>query len=408
MQNVYDVLKARGYVEQATHEEELREMLGKESVTFYIGFDPTADSLHIGHFIQIMVMMHMQQHGHKPIALVGAGTVKVGDPSGKTEMRQMLFYDQINANAVKIKEQLQRYLKIDEVNGFMANNADWLDNLNYIDFLREIGSKFSVNRMLAAECFKSRLERGLSFLEFNYMIMQGYDFLELYRRYNCKLQLGGNDQWSNILAGAELVRKADQGDAYGLTFKLLTTSDGKKMGKTEAGAIWIDPEKTSPYELFQYFRNVGDADVVNCMKLLTFLPLVEIEALGNLEGSEINRAKEKLAYEITKIIHGEEEADKALASAHALFSDAGELTEMPTTTLSAEALNAGMTILDLLQLAGLIESKGEGRRLITQKGVTINGGVVEAHDRLISEGDFKDGVLMLRKGKKIFHRVTKD
>lgn len=404
--NVYDVLTARGFIEQATHEEEIREMLGRESVTFYIGFDPTADSLHIGHFIQIMVMMHMQQHGHKPIALVGGGTVKVGDPSGKTEMRKMLFYDQINANAEKIKHQLQKYLKIDEINGFMANNADWLDHLNYIEFLREIGSKFSVNRMLSADCFKSRLERGLSFLEFNYMIMQGYDFLELYRRYNCKLQLGGNDQWSNILAGAELVRKADQGDAYGLTFKLLTTSDGRKMGKTEAGAIWIDPEKTSPYELFQYFRNVDDADVVNCLKLLTFLPLEEIEILGDLEGSEINRAKEILAFEITKIIHGADEADKALEAAHALFGNSGDLSEMPTSDVSEQEIKDGLTILDLLQKTGLIESKSEGRRLITQKGITVNGMAVETHDRRIQDGDFIEGALMLRKGKKIYHRVT--
>jgi tyrosyl-tRNA synthetase len=405
MENVFDVLKARGFIEQATHEEELRELLGRESVTFYIGFDPTADSLHIGHFIQIMVMMHMQRHGHKPIALVGAGTVKVGDPSGKTDMRKMLFYDQINENAEKIKRQLQNHLIIDGVSGFMDNNANWLDNLNYIEFLREIGSKFSVNRMLSAECFKSRLERGLSFLEFNYMIMQAYDFLELHRRYNCKMQLGGNDQWSNILAGVELTRKADQAEVYGLTFKLLTTSDGRKMGKTEAGAIWIDPEKTSPYELFQYFRNVEDSDVENCLKLLTFLPLEEIEKLSSLEGSEINKAKEILAYEITNTIHGKEEADKALEAAHALFGNSGDLSEMPTTELTKQDLGNGMNIIDLLQRAGLISSKGEGRRLVAQKGVTLNGEIVESHEFVVTGEAFEDGALMIRKGKKVFHRI---
>lgn len=408
MENVFDVLQARGFIEQATHEAELRELLGRESVTFYIGFDPTADSLHIGHFIQIMVMMHMQRHGHKPIALVGDGTVKVGDPSGKTEMRKMLIYDTINENAAKIKRQLQNHLTIDGVSGFMDNNAKWLDNLNYIEFLREIGSKFSVNRMLSAECFKSRLERGLSFLEFNYMIMQAYDFLELYRRYNCKMQLGGNDQWSNILAGVELVRKADQGEVFGLTFKLLTTSDGRKMGKTEAGAIWIDPEKTSPYELFQYFRNVEDADVENCLKLLTFLPLEEIDTLVKVEGSEINKAKEVLAYEITNIIHGKDEADKALAAARALFGNSGDLAEMPTTEMTAAdfADGDGMNIVDLLIAAGLISSKGEGRRLIAQKGITVGGEVVESHELSVGADHFEDGALMIRKGKKVYHRIV--
>ena len=408
MENVFDVLQARGFIEQATHEAELRELLGRESVTFYIGFDPTADSLHIGHFIQIMVMMHMQRHGHKPIALVGGGTVKVGDPSGKTEMRKMLFYDQINENAEKIKRQLQNHLTIDGVTGFMDNNANWLDHLNYIEFLREVGSKFSVNRMLSAECFKSRLERGLSFLEFNYMIMQAYDFLELYRRYNCKMQLGGNDQWSNILAGVELVRKADQGEVFGLTFKLLTTSDGRKMGKTEAGAIWIDPEKTSPYELFQYFRNVEDADVENCLKLLTFLPLEEIDTLVKVEGSEINKAKEVLAYEITNIIHGKDEADKALAAARALFGNSGDLAEMPTTEMAAAdfADGDGMNIVDLLMAAGLISSKGEGRRLIAQKGITVGGEVVESHETSVGADRFEEGALMIRKGKKVYHRIV--
>lgn len=405
MRNVYDVLMERGFIEQATHEAEIKELLGKEAVTFYIGFDPTADSLHIGHFIQVMVMMHMQNHGHKPIALVGGGTVKVGDPTGKTEMRKMLFSDQIDANAAQIAKQLAKYIDLSEGKGIADNNANWLDHLNYIDFLREVGSKFSVNRMLTAECFKQRMEKGLSFLEFNYMIMQAYDFLELNRRYGCKLQMGGNDQWSNIIAGADLIRRMEEGEAFGLTFKLLTTSDGRKMGKTEAGAVWIDPEKTSPYELFQYFRNVDDADVINCLKLLTFLPIEEINAMAEWKDAEINKAKEILAFEVTKIIHGVEEADKALSAARALFAGAGNMDNVPTVEMNQADFAEGMNILDLLLAMNLIASKGEGRRLVTQKGFSLNGEIIESHERTVTESDFENGELMVKKGKKVYQKV---
>ncbi len=405
MRNVYDVLLERGFIEQATHEAEIKELLGKEAVTFYIGFDPTADSLHIGHFIQVMVMMHMQQHGHKPIALVGGGTVKVGDPTGKTEMRKMLFNDQIDENANQIAKQLAKYIDLSEGKGIAENNANWLDHLNYIDFLREIGSKFSVNRMLSAECFKQRMEKGLSFLEFNYMIMQAYDFLELNRRYGCKLQLGGNDQWSNIIAGVDLIRRSEQSESFGLTFKLLTTSDGRKMGKTEAGAVWIDPEKTSPYDLFQYFRNVDDADVINCLKLLTFLPIEQINDMATWKDSDINKAKEILAFEVTKIIHGQEEADKAISAAKALFAGAGNMDNVPTTEIVTAEFGDAMNVLDLLTVAGLIASKGEGRRLIQQNGFSINGVVVASHELEVTLNDFENGELMVKKGKKVFQKI---
>lgn len=405
MRNVYDVLLERGFIEQATHEAEIKELLGKEAVTFYIGFDPTADSLHIGHFIQVMVMMHMQQHGHKPIALVGGGTVKVGDPTGKTEMRQMLFNEQIDENSKQIAKQLAKYVDLSEGKGIAENNANWLDHLNYIEFLREIGSKFSVNRMLSAECFKQRMEKGLSFLEFNYMIMQAYDFLELNRRYGCKLQLGGNDQWSNIIAGVDLIRRSEQSESFGLTFKLLTTSDGRKMGKTEAGAVWIDPEKTSPYDLFQYFRNVDDADVINCLKLLTFLPMEQINDMATWKDADINKAKEILAFEVTKIIHGQEEADKALSAAKALFAGAGNMDNVPTTEIAKAEFGAAMNILDLLTVAGLIASKGEGRRLIQQNGFSVNGIVVASHELEVTLNDFENDELMVKKGKKVFQKV---
>lgn len=405
MRNVYDVLMERGFIEQATHESEIKELLGKEAVTFYIGFDPTADSLHIGHFIQVMVMMHMQQHGHTPIALVGGGTVKVGDPTGKTEMRKMLFNEQIDANSNEIAKQLAKYVDLTPGKGIAENNANWLDHLNYIDFLREIGSKFSVNRMLSAECFKQRMEKGLSFLEFNYMIMQAYDFLELNRRYGCQLQLGGNDQWSNIIAGVDLIRRAEQKEAFGLTFKLLTTSDGRKMGKTEAGAVWIDPEKTSPYDLFQYFRNVDDNDVINCLKLLTFLPMEQINDMATWKDADINKAKEILAFEVTKIIHGQEEADKAIGAAKALFAGAGDLDNVPTTEVGKDSFAEAMNILDLLTLAGLIASKGEGRRLIQQKGFSVNGTVVESHEQSVSLNDFESDELMIKKGKKVYQKI---
>ena len=406
MTNVFDILQERGFIEQITHEAEVKELLGKESVTFYIGFDPTADSLHLGHFIQVMVMKHMQAAGHKPIALIGEGTAKVGDPTGKTDMRKMLGNNTLKDNGEAIKRQLEKYLVLDGEKGFTANNADWLDNLNYIEFLREIGSKFSVNRMLQAECFKQRMETGLTFLEFNYMIMQGYDFLELNRRFGCQMQLGGNDQWSNIIAGVELTRKVEQKQVFGLTFKLLTTSAGVKMGKTVAGALWIDPEKTSPFEMFQYLRNVEDADVENCLALLTFLPMDEVRRLGALEGKEINHAKETLAFEFVKILHGEEEAQKALEAAKALFKGGADMSNVPTSELNkADFEGEGMGILDLLNAVGLAPSRSEARRNVQQGGVAINGEKVTSIDHKITLEDFGDEGVLIKKGKKKFHRV---
>ncbi|WP_427339366.1 tyrosine--tRNA ligase [Caloranaerobacter sp. DY30410] len=405
MTNVYDILKERGFIEQATHEDEIRQLLGKESVTFYIGFDPTADSLHVGHFIQVMVMMHMQRAGHRPIALIGGGTALVGDPTGKTEMRKMLTREQINKNAESFKKQFSKFIDFSEGKALLLNNADWLTNLNYIDFLREIGRHFSVNRMLTAECFKTRLERGLSFLEFNYMLMQSYDFLELYRKYNCKLQLGGSDQWSNILGGIDLVRRVEGASVYGLTFKLLTTSEGKKMGKTESGAVWLDPNKTSPYDFYQYWRNVDDRDVEKCLALLTFLPMDEVRRLGSLEGAEINKAKEVLAYEVTKLVHGEEEAKKAEKAAKALFGGKGDLKNMPTTEISKDKITEGIDILNLLIETGLTSSRGEGRRLIKQGGIYVENERVTDPNLVINESDFKDNKLIIRKGKKVYHMV---
>ncbi|GAB6107550.1 tyrosine--tRNA ligase [Fusibacter bizertensis] len=405
MKNIYDVLMERGYIEQVTHEEEVKALLSKESVTFYIGFDPTADSLHLGHFIQIMVMMHMQRAGHKPIALIGGGTAKIGDPSGKTDMRKMLTPEDIVSNGEGLRKQMEKYLVLDGKSGFIANNADWLDQLQYIPFIREIGSKFSVNRMLTAECFKQRLEKGLSFLEFNYMIMQSYDFLELERRLDCQMQFGGNDQWSNIIAGVDLVRRMDSKQVFGLTFKLLLTSDGKKMGKTENGAVWIDPNKTSPYELFQYLRNVEDADVENCLRLLTFLPMEEVKRLSALEGCEINKAKEILAFEFTKIVHGEEEANKALEAARALFSGAGESSNVPCTEMKKSKFTEGIALLDLLIEIGLIPSKAEGKRLVQQNGILVQDQVVTDFGLVVNIKQFEDDKLMIRKGKKTFHRI---
>ncbi|MDI3534493.1 MAG: tyrosyl-tRNA synthetase [Thermosediminibacterales bacterium] len=402
MTNVYDVLKERGFIEQATHEEEIRELLGKESVTFYIGFDPTADSLHVGHFLQMVVMAHMQKAGHRPIVLIGGGTSMVGDPSGKTEMRKMLTLEEIQYNSERFKAQFSRLIDFDNGRAIMVNNADWLAELKYIPFLREIGKHFSVNRMLTAECYKGRLEKGLSFLEFNYMLMQSYDFLELYRRYNCKLQMGGSDQWSNILGGVELIRRVERASAYGLTFKLLTTSEGKKMGKTESGAVWLDPEKTSPYDFYQYWRNVDDRDVEKCLALLTFLPMDEIKKLGSLEGAEINRAKEILAFEVTKLVHGEEEAKKAQKAAKALFANGADLDSVPATEIPRTKLKDGMGILDLLIHVGLTSSKSEGRRLIQQGGLYIEDERVDSIDLNIEEKDFRDNKLMLRKGKKTY------
>ena len=407
MENVYDVLAERGFIEQSTNAEEVRELLGRGPVTFYIGFDATADSLHVGHFIQVIVMMYMQRYGHRPIALVGGGTTMVGDPSNRTDMRKMLSPEQINANCEKFKQQLSRFIDFGGESGaLLVNNADWLLPLNYIEFLRDYGRYFSVNRMLTAECFKSRLERGLSFLEFNYMLMQSYDFLELHRRYGAMLQMGGNDQWSNILSGADLIRRVEGAPAHALTFKLLTNSQGKKMGKTESGAVWIDPQKTSPYEVYQYWRNIDDADVANCLALLTFLPMDEIRTLTDLNtGADINKAKERLAYEVTKLVHGVDEADKSLAAARALFGGGGDMANMPSTAIPAAEFGDGMDIITLLVRTGLASSNSDARRLVKDGGIYLNNQRVPDIDSRVTTSDLTDGYALLRKGKKVFHRV---
>ena len=405
MANVFDVLKERGFIAQCTNEDEVRAMLEKERVSFYIGFDPTADSLHVGHFLGLMAMAHLQRAGHRPICLVGGGTGTVGDPSGRTDMRKMLTDEDIEHNCNRFKEQMKRFIDFHEDKALMVNNGDWLRALNYIELLRDVGPHFSVNRMLTAECYKQRMEKGLTFLEFNYMIMQAYDFLELNHRYGCKLQMGGDDQWSNIIAGVELIRRKDATPAYGLTFTLLTKSDGKKMGKTVGGALWLDPKKTSPYEFYQYWRNVDDADVEKCLALLTFLPMDEVRRLGAYEDQKINEAKTILAYEITKLVHGQEEADKAKAAAEALFGGSGSLEHIPTVQL-AEA-DLGMKLIDLLTREGIFASKSEGRRLIQQNGVTLNDVRIEDADRVLQAEDFTDGTALLKKGKKKYYRICK-
>ena len=403
--SVFDTLQERGYIEQCTHEDEIKELLEKEKVSFYIGFDPTADSLHVGHFIQIMVMMHMQQAGHRPIALLGGGTAMIGDPSGRTDMRSMMTVETIDHNVACFRKQMSRFLDFSDDKAIVVNNGDWLSDLKYVDFLREVGSQFSVNRMLTADCYKSRLEKGLTFLEFNYMLMQSYDFLELYRKYNCKMQLGGNDQWSNILGGVELVRRLDQGQALGMTFKLLTTSEGKKMGKTAKGALWIDEEKTTPYEFYHYWRNIDDADVENCLALLTFLPMDEVRRLGAYKDAKINEAKEVLAYEVTKLVHGEEKANKAQEAERALFAKGGEGDNVPAVEMAADDFKDGINVLDLYLKAGLIPSKGEGRRLMQQGGIKIKGQSVNDFNLMITLDDFEDNKLLLQKGKKTFKQI---
>ena len=403
--SVFDVLLERGYVKQMTHEEPIVDLLQNERVTFYIGFDPTADSLHVGHFLQLMVMSHMQKAGHRPIALIGGGTAMVGDPSGKTDMRKMMTPDTIRHNSECFKKQLSRFIDFDEDRAIMVDNGDWLLQLNYIEFLREIGVYFSVNRMLTAESYKNRMEKGLTFLEFNYQLMQAYDFLELYKKHNCLVQFGGDDQWSNIIAGTDLIRRKLGVDAYGLTFTLLTTSEGKKMGKTESGALWLDAEKTSPYEFYQYWRNINDPDVENCLALLTFLPMEEVRRLGGLPGEQINEAKKVLAFEVTKLIHGEQEAEKAKGAAESLFGSGANFDDVPTTGINPTQLDGGMELLDVLLQAGLIASRGEGRRLITQGGVTVNGQKIQEAFHKVSEADFPEGKMMIKKGKKIFHQV---
>lgn len=406
MDNVFDVLKERGLIAQTTHEEEIRELLGNEKVTFYIGFDPTADSLHVGHFLQMVVMRHMQNYGHRPIALVGGGTGHIGDPSGRTDMRKMMTKEVIDHNCECFKEQLSKIIDFSDGKAIMVNNADWLLDLNYVEFIREIGSCFSVNQMLTAECFKQRLEKGLSFLEFNYMLMQSYDFLALSRKYNCKLELGGDDQWSNILGGINLCRRKDQKQVYGMTFTLLTNSEGKKMGKTASGAVWLSPEKTSPYDFYQYWRNVDDADVCKCLKLLTFIPMDEIREYEKLEGSQLNPVKERLAFELTSMVHGNEEAVKAREAARAVFSGAGNADNMPSADISESEVKDGMPILDLLVKVGLIPSKGEGRRLITQGGISVNGEKVTDISLVITPESFDGGKIVVKKGKKSFLRIN--
>lgn len=405
MENVFDILKERGFIQQTTHEEEIRELLGSGPTTFYIGFDPTADSLHVGHFLQLMAMAHLQRAGHRPILLIGGGTAMVGDPSGRTDMRKMLTPEEIQRNGECFVEQTKGFLDFSEGKAKLVNNADWLTKLEYVPFLREIGKHFSVNRMLTAECFKSRMEKGLSFLEFNYMIMQAYDFLELYRRYGCRLQMGGDDQWSNIIAGADLIRRVEGASAYGMTFTLLTTSEGVKMGKTASGAVWLDGEKTSPFEFYQYWRNVDDPDVEKCLALLTFLPMEEVRRLGALEGAEINKAKEVLAYEVTKLVHGQEAAEKAAEAAKALFGNGPMKGDIPTTEIPQAELEAGMDIVGLLVHTGLAPSKAEARRLIQQGGISLEEEKISDPTMAITPDLFKEGTLLIRKGKKVYHQA---
>ncbi len=404
MANVFEVLEERGFIEQMTHEKELKELFEKESVPFYIGFDPTADSLHVGHFVSMMVASHMQKCGHKPIILIGGGTATIGDPSGKTDMRRMMSREEINHNVECFKVQLSKFLSFEGENAaVIVNNADWLLELNFIDFMRNIGSLFSVNRMLTAECYKQRMEQGLTFFELGYMLMQSYDFLYLHDHYGCKLQMGGNDQWSNIIGGVELIRRVGNDDSYGLTFKLLTTKEGKKMGKTEKGALWLDPTKTSPYEFYQYWRNIADEDVKTVLCLLTFLPMEEVNKLSSLKDEQINEAKKVAAFEITKLIHGEEEAKKAQESAEALFGGNGIPSDIPTTKID----NTSVSILDALVSSKLAPSKGQARILISQGGISLNGSKIEDVNYVLSETDFPDGSAILKKGKKIYHKLEK-
>jgi tyrosyl-tRNA synthetase len=407
MSNVFATLKERGYIQQLTNEEKIQELLSKEKVCFYIGFDPTADSLHVGHFLQLMVMSHMQKVGHIPVALVGGGTATIGDPTGKTDMRKMLTPEEIQRNSDCFKEQISKFIDFSENKAIMVDNSKWLLDLNYVDFLRRIGVHFSVNRMLTAECFKSRLEgKGLSFIEFNYMLMQSYDFLVLFKEHNCTFQLGGDDQWSNILGGVDLIRRVEAKEAYGMTFTLLTTSEGKKMGKTEKGAIWLDENKTSPYEFYQYWRNVHDNDVRRCLLLLTFLPMERVNELSGLKDSKINEAKKVLALEVTKLVHGEKKALDAQMAAEALFSDGDYSDNVPSIDLTEEKVTEGIKLIDLLVLSGLTPSKSEARRAVSQGGVSVNNKKVESVDALITMRNVDDSQIMLRRGKKNFCRVN--
>ena len=403
---LYEELVARGLIAQVTDEEEVSRLINEGKATFYIGFDPTADSLHVGHFMALCLMKRLQMAGNRPIALIGGGTAMIGDPSGRTDMRSMMTQETIQHNCDCFKKQMERFIEFGEGKAMMVNNADWLLNLNYIDFIRDIGACFSVNNMLRAECFKQRMEKGLSFLEFNYMPMQSYDFYYLFQRYGCNLQFGGNDQWSNMLGGTELIRRKLGKDAHAMTITLLLNSEGKKMGKTAKGAVWLDPNKTSPFDFYQYWRNVDDADVMKCIRMLTFLPLEQIDAMANWEGSQLNEAKAILAYELTKLVHGQEEADKAQTAAKALFGGGSDDSDMPTTVLSAEQLTDGsIAILDLLLACKLAPSKSEARRLVQQGGVFVNDEKVPTIDVKFTADDLKAG-LKIRKGKKVFHKAT--
>ena len=403
--SVFDVLQERGFLKQLSHEEEIKELLEKEKVTFYIGFDPTADSLHVGHFIALMLMSHMQKAGHRPICLLGGGTGMVGDPSGKDDMRKMLTPEFIAHNIACFKKQMSRFIDFTDDKAIMVNNADWLMDLNYIQLLREVGVHFSVNRMLAAECFKKRLEKGMTFFEFNYMIMQGYDFWHLFKHHNCVMELGGDDQWSNMLAGVELIRRKEQKPAFCMTCKLLTTSDGRKMGKTEKGALWLDPEKTSPYDFYQYWRNVGDSDVENCLSLLTFLPMDEVRRLGALKDAEINTAKKVLAFEVTKLVHGEEEALKAQQAAEALFGGGGNMENVPTIEITEADKTA--KIIDVLTANKVFSSKREARQMIAQGGLYLQDAPVTDPEAFLAAEMFDaEGSLLVRKGKKKYFRLV--
>ena len=404
MKNVFNILEERGYIEQMTHPQEIKDLFGKESVPFYIGIDPTADSLHVGHFVSLMVASHMQKCGHKPIILVGGGTATIGDPSGKTDMRKMMTREQINHNVDCIKKQVEKFISFEGENkAIIVNNADWLLDLKFVDFVREIGSLFSVNKMLSAECYKQRLETGLTFFEMSYMLMQSYDFLYLYNKYGCKLQMGGNDQWSNIIGGVDLIRKIGKDDSYGLTFKLLTTKEGKKMGKTEKGALWLDSSKTSPYEFYQYWRNIEDSSVETVLKMLTYLPLDEVTKLSSLKDEKINEAKKVAAFEITKLIHGEEEAKKAEEASNALFSGNGSLENMPSIKLD----DINISLVDSIVATGIAPSKGQSRTLITQGGISLNDEKITDISYQLSENDFSKGYAILKKGKKIFYKLEK-
>jgi len=404
---IYDELVARGLIAQVTDEKEIKELINNGKATFYIGFDPTADSLHVGHFMALCLMKRLQMAGNKPIVLIGGGTAQIGDPSGRTDMRQMMTTETINHNVECFKKQMSRFIDFGEGKAIMVNNADWLMDLNYVDVLREVGAHFSVNRMLTAECYKQRMEKGLSFLEFNYMIMQSYDFYTLFQKYGCNMEFGGDDQWSNMLGGTELIRRKLGKDAYAMTINLLLNSEGKKMGKTQSGAVWLDPNKTTPFEFFQYWRNVSDADVLKCIRMLTFLPLEEIDKMESWEGAQLNEAKEILAFELTKLVHGEEEAAKAKEASHALFAGGANNTNMPTVTVTAEDFPDGeLDIISVLVKAGLCDSRGDGRRNIQQGGVSVADEKVTDISTKYTLDDFKGEGLIIRRGKKKFAKVV--